>query len=285
MQSVPALAPHRSSGGASRREAAPALVAARGDTEAAVSLDRRARAALWLQRAVGATLAPLWFPAVVGLMRFGFAWKIRDARALRRQYRILRRDRSPLLIVANHLTLVDSAVIAWALGSPLWFLRHYSALPWNVPERSNFASSLVSRVLVYLMKCLPIERGKDRRAIGQAFARLAYLIERGEAVLIYPEGGRSRSGRVEADSAAYGVGRLIASVPGCRVLCVYLRGEGQDGWSALPRWREKFRARTRVLVPSSEERGMRRARDLSAQLIGALQELEAEHFAERARPS
>jgi len=249
--------------------------------EAAARLDDADRRALRLQRAVGAALSPLWFPVVVGLMRFGMLWRVRDATRLRREYRELRRDPSPLLIVANHLTLVDSAVIAWALGSPLWYLRNYRALAWNVPERSNFASSAVSRALVYMMKCVPIERGTDRRAIGQVLSRLAWLLERGEAVLIYPEGGRSRSGRVEENSAAYGVGRLIASVPGCRVLCIYLRGEGQQCWGSLPSWRERFRARTRLLVPVSGERGMRRARDLSGQLVTVLRELETEHFTER----
>jgi hypothetical protein len=247
-----------------------------------IRLDARERGALGLQRAVGAVLAPLWFPIVVGAMRLGFAWRIEDVRALRRRYAELRRDQAPLLVCANHLTLVDSAVIAWALGSPLWLLRHYASLPWNVPERSNFAASLVSRALVYIMKCVPIERGTDRRAIGRVFTRLAYLLERGECVLIYPEGGRSRTGRVEADSAAYGVGRLVASVPDCRVLCVYLRGRGQHDWSSLPRRGETFRANASVIVPASEERGMRRARDLAGQIVGELRRLEDEHFAREA---
>lgn len=243
-------------------------------------LERRDRRALALQRLVGAALAPLWFPVVVGAMRLGLGWRIRDARELRRLYASLRRSREPLLVCANHLTLVDSAVIAWALGTPGWFLRHYAALPWNVPERRNFASSMLSRIAVYVMKCVPIERGGDRTAVGRVFTRLGWLLERGEAVLIFPEGGRSRTGRVEEESAAYGVGRLVASVPGCRVLCVYLRGEGQEGVTDLPARGERFRARARLLVPVSEHRGMRRARDIAGQVVAVLKDLEAEHFGE-----
>ena len=44
--------------------------------------------------------------------------------------------------------MVDSALIAWALGSPLWYVRHFAALPWNMPERRNFARSLVAAALV-----------------------------------------------------------------------------------------------------------------------------------------
>ena len=67
----------------------------------------------------------------------------RGADEARAVYRELRRRAAPVLVCANHLTLIDSAVIAWALGSPWWYLRHFAALPWNVPERANFAASLL----------------------------------------------------------------------------------------------------------------------------------------------
>lgn len=242
--------------------------------------DRADRWRLALQRAVGAATAPLWFPLVIGTMRFGLRWRIDNARDLRRRFARLRREKRPLLVCANHLTLVDSFVIAWALASPGWFLRHYSSLPWNVPERANFAASLSSRALVYMMKCIPVVRGGDRREIGRVLARLSWLLGRGEVVLMYPEGGRSRTGRVEEDSAAYGVGRVVASVPGCRVLCVYLRGRNQHGPGDFPVRRERFLVRATVLRPTSEQRGMRKARDLAAQVVRGLQELEAAHFAE-----
>jgi 1-acyl-sn-glycerol-3-phosphate acyltransferase len=241
--------------------------------------DRRDRLGLVLQRSLGCALVPLWMPLVIATMRFGFRWHIEDAKALRRQYARLRRDGSPLLVCANHLTLVDSFVIAWALASPMWMVRNYSSLPWNVPERSNFAASLLSRVLVYMMKCIPVVRGGDRRDIGRVLARLSWLLERGEVVLMYPEGGRSRTGRVEEDSAAYGVGRVVASVPGCRVLCVYLRGRGQDRPGDFPVRHERFQVRATVLQPSSQQRGMRRARELAAQIVRELQQLETAHFA------
>jgi 1-acyl-sn-glycerol-3-phosphate acyltransferase len=242
----------------------------------------RDRLALAVQRAVGAALAPLWFPTIVGAMRFGVRWRIEDAATLRRDYALLRRSGRPLVVCANHLTLVDSAVIAWALGSPAWFLAHYASLPWNVPERANFASSLVSRVLVYVMKCVPVVRGGDRRDVGRVLTRLSWLVSRGEVVLMFPEGGRSRTGRVEEDSAAYGVGRLVATVPGCRVLCVYLRGRHQDGPGDLAVRGESFVVRSELLEPRTLHQGMRAARDVSQQIIAKLRRLEAEHFAERA---
>ncbi len=236
---------------------------------------------LALQRFVGRLLSPVWVPMTVALMRFGFGWRIDGMDDARRVYRDLRRSGDPLLVCANHLTLVDSALVAWALGSPWWFLLHYAALPWNVPERQNFAASIVSRVLVYLMKCVPVTRGGDRTEIGRVLARLVRLLARGEVVLIFPEGGRSRSGAVEAESAAYGVGRVIAALPGCRVLCVYLRGERQEGFSDLPVRGDRFRVQVECLRPTSELKGMRRARDLAQQVTRTLTTLEQRHFDDR----
>ena len=215
-------------------------------------------------------------------MRFGLQWRIQGAAAVRREYRALRRAKDgPLLVCANHLTMVDSAIIAWALGSPAWFLVHYAALPWNVPERRNFAGSLTSRVLVYLMKCVPVSRGGDRGDVAGVLVRLAWLLGRGEVVLVFPEGGRSRSGRVEVESAAWGVGRLIGGVPSCRVLCVYLRGSRQDGFGKAPARGEHFHVRLALLRPRSELTGMRRARDLSQQVVHTLARLEEQQLDDR----
>jgi hypothetical protein len=242
-------------------------------------LGRRDRVHLAVQRAIGRLLSALWIPATVALMRFGLSWRIEGMAAARGYYRGLRRNRDgPLLVCANHLTLIDSALVAWALGSPAWFLAHYAALPWNVPERRNFADSLASRALVYLMKCVPVTRGGDRREVAAVLDRLVYLLDRGEAVLVFPEGGRSRSGRVELENATYGVGRMIGALDGCRVLCVYLRGEHQDGHSDVPPRGERFHVRLACIRPTSEQGGVRRARDLSQQVVCTLVDLERSHF-------
>ena len=239
----------------------------------------RDRVLLAVQRAIGRLLSAAWIPATVAVMRFWLHWRIEGMAAARRSYRSLRRaGDGPLLVCANHLTLIDSALVAWALGSPGWFLVHYAALPWNVPERRNFAGSLASRVLVYLMKCVPVTRGGDRRDVAAVLARLVYLLERDEVVLVFPEGGRSRSGRVEIENATYGVGRIIGELGRCRVLCVYLRGEHQDGFSDLPPRGERFHVRLACVRPTSGLEGMRRARDLSQQVVRTLAELERGHF-------
>jgi 1-acyl-sn-glycerol-3-phosphate acyltransferase len=227
------------------------------------------------QRLVGQLLAPLWVPLASVVMAVGLRWRIENVRALRARYRRLRAEsRAPLLVCANHLTMVDSLLVAWALGSPLWYLRHYTSLPWNVPEERNFASTASRRALVYVMKCLPIRRAADRKEAALVLARLAHLIGRGDVGLVFPEGGRSRSGRVEPDAAAYGVGRLVKALPGCSVLCVYLRGAGQLSWSDLPRRGERFRAELSLLEPKSDAGGLRGSLEIARQIVGRLAEME-----------
>ncbi len=237
--------------------------------------------ALERQRRVGRWFAFLWVPACVAGMRWGFRWKIVGLDEARRTYQQVWKAGGPLLICANHLTMLDSAVIGWALGSPGWYVRNYPALPWNTPERENFASTWWKRVLIWLMKCVPIVRGGDRAAVGATLNRLAHLMQQGEAVLVFPEGGRSRSGRVDAEAVTYGVGRLVKASPGCRVLCVYLRGEGQDTWTGLPARGERFHVQLECFEPKTDKNGLRGTLDLNAQILSRLQAMEAEHFRSR----
>ncbi|MDG2307869.1 MAG: 1-acyl-sn-glycerol-3-phosphate acyltransferase [Candidatus Binatia bacterium] len=248
-----------------------------------VALPPRERASLALQREIGRLLAAVWVPITVALMRFGFRWRIVELACVRRRYREVRAESdAPLVVCANHLTMLDSGVIAWALGSPWWYLTSYSSLPWNMPEWRNFGNSPIRRVLVYLMKCVPVVRGSDRQDVAQVLGKVHYLLERGEVVLIFPEGGRARSGRVEVENSAHGVGRLVGELPGCRVLCIYVRGEGQDEMTDIPARGEQFHVKTSLLQPTSAKRGVRRSLDLSQQIVRELAELERQVLQEAA---
>jgi hypothetical protein len=217
------------------------------------------------------------------VMRFGFGYRIRNVRELRRRYREIRSEHpGPILICGNHLTMIDSALITWALGSSSFYIRHFSALPWNLPERRNFASIGVNRVLVYLLKCIPIVRGGKRAEIGHALESVEHLLSIGEPVMIFPEAGRSRTGRVSTEAPAHGVGRVVSATPGCKVLCVYLRGDAQDTWSSMPARGDTFTIQLSLLTPSSELTGMRRSRAIAQQVIAEIAALEERYLAEYA---
>ena len=240
------------------------------------------RKALEAQRLAGRLAAPLWLPLVVLLMRFVLRWRIRDAGRCRKEYAKLLEERRPLLVVANHLTMVDSAVIGWGLGSATGHVVRYRGLPWNVPLQRRVESSWLWRTLAYVMKCVPVPRGGDRQEVAHVLERLAHLLRSGETVLMFPEGGRSRSGRVDPEAAADGVGRLIKEVEGCRVLCVYLRGDAQRTWSNLPARGDTFTIATRLVEPRTGLRGLRASRDLATQVVRHLVEMERDCLEGRA---
>jgi hypothetical protein len=246
-----------------------------------VRLPARERLALLVQLVVSRLLSPLWIPLTGLLMRHGMGWRIDPAEraAARREYRRLRREsRAPILICANHLTMFDSFVIGAALGYDLDYLFDFGALPWNTPERVHFASNWWKRTLAYLYKCVPVTRGADRSEVAKVLDKVRYLMGRGQVALVFPEGGRSRTGRVDVDAAAYGVGRIVNSLPGCRVLCVYLRGEGQEGYTDLPRRGERFHVEVAALEPKSDRTGLRASLEVARQITARLAELEQRYF-------
>jgi 1-acyl-sn-glycerol-3-phosphate acyltransferase len=241
-----------------------------------------ARRRLVLQREVSRLLSPLAIPVIGFALRWVLGYHIEGLRDFRREYRRICLERNgPVIICANHLTMIDSFVIAWALGSPWWYFRHFRTLPWNVPERSIFAATRTMRMLMYALKCLPVERGGNRAEVTDVLARLVHVVFNREAALIFPEAGRSRTGRVDPDSAASGVGRIYRSIPDCRVICVYLRGDHQDDYSDTPVRGERFRGSTSVFEPKTSYRGLRASRDIARQIARRLAEMEQEYFDDR----
>lgn len=247
----------------------------------APGLPRRERFALALQWTLAFAVSPISAPLVFLLLRVWLRVRVENREEVRRAWREIWRTREgPLLLCANHLTKIDSALIVFALAPPFWYVRHFSGVPWNVPERIHFASTWRQQILAYLLKCLPIVRGGNRVELADQLSRFTFLLSRGETGLIFPEGGRSRSGRVEVENAAYGVGRIVKNLPGCRVLCVYLRGELQHAYSDLPARGDRLWVSLSSLEPKSDHAGLRGSRDIARQIAVRLAEMERDYFAE-----
>jgi hypothetical protein len=243
------------------------------------SVPRRLRFHHALQREVGRVIGPLWIPPVIFFLRFVLGYRIDNLDEIREQYRRLREESDvPILICPNHLTLIDSIIIAWALV-PWWrYVIHFDLMPWNTPERKNFARTGITRILVFIAKCIPISRGGERAKVANVLIRITHLLSRGEVALVFPEGTRSRTGRVSSEEIAWGVGRVIASTPGCRVLCIYLRGDTQESWGSIPNMGDRFHMSLECFEPKSDYRGARLSRDLVGQVVARLAHMEEAYF-------
>ncbi len=246
----------------------------------------RTKLALWVQRQVGRFSGIVWIPTIAFVLRVPLGYRIHNAADVRRRFRrLMREHEGPLLICANHLTMADSALVAWALGGSWWYVLNYRRIPWNLPEYHNFAFNWLNRAAAWIAKCIPVIRGGSREHVSSVLRRIQHVLSRGETALIFAEGGRSRSGRVQTDSAAYGVGRIAGSVPGLRTLVVYMRGDRQSSWSTVPARGDSFYVDFELFHPRSDHSGLRQSRDLAQQIVAKLALMEEAYFQGRGTPA
>lgn len=239
---------------------------------------------LKLQRLLGHLFLLPMGAFMIFLIRCKFRLKIENHGRLRREFREIAKSRAPLLVCANHLTLVDSIIILWALASIPEYFVSYRRFGWNIPAIENYCRKPTWRLITYLNKCIPIDRSGSRTHIDSVLSKLSYLLSRGDVCFIFPEGTRSRTGRVNVEGAGYGIGRLIRKTPGCRVLCLYQRGVGQESYSDFPKKGERFHIDMEVLTPHSSSSGLRAVKDYSVQVISKLKEMEDHYFYVHSRP-
>jgi hypothetical protein len=207
-------------------------------------------------------------------------YKVKDLLKLRSECRSLfKKHKGPWLICPNHLTMIDSAILTIAMLPMSRYILQYRLLPWNLPERTNFQSSILTTILCYLSKCIPVNRGGDREEMKSVLAKCDYLLSKKQVLMIFPEGTRSRSGRINTENFSYSVGRFVTKHENCRVMCVYHRGERQDTYGNIPWFGERFTVSVEAFRPCTEYRGLRAQRDYAGQIIRCLARMEEDYFA------
>ena len=242
-------------------------------------LSFRVKALLTLQNGLGRVTAVVLAPCYFALIRL-MGYRIRDLKAVRALCRReFKRHEGPWLICANHLTMADSVLLSYAMLSLSAHMRAYRWIPWNLPERNNFRNPFLV-LLCYLSKCIPVQRGGPRAEMKQTLEKCAYLFSHKQRLLIFPEGGRSRTGRVDTEQFSYGVGRFLDDdSQDLRVMCLYLRGDSQASYSSVPVFGERFTVLVDVFKPvKSALTGLRAQREYAGQIIGRLAIMEERYF-------
>jgi 1-acyl-sn-glycerol-3-phosphate acyltransferase len=143
------------------------------------------------------------------------------------------RWRGGAVLVANHSSLID-IIVLFGLWRPF---------KW-VSKAENFKLPFIGWNM-RLNGYVPLVRG-DRASVEAMFARCAELIEQGSAPMIFPEGTRSRDGRLKP----FKDGAFELSVEhGVPLVPIAVHGTGQALAAKSMVLREHVRAKVEILEP------------------------------------
>lgn len=144
-------------------------------------------------------------PIVVALMRLLFRLEVHGGEQVPAV--------GPLLLVSNHLSLLDPLIVGGAAPRALHFMA----------KEELFAVPLLGR-LITALNARPVRRdGSDGRALRTALR----LLGEGRALLVFPEGTRGVEGRLGEGKPGAG---MLAVLSGAPVVPVHVTGSGR----ALP---------------------------------------------------
>jgi 1-acyl-sn-glycerol-3-phosphate acyltransferase len=126
----------------------------------------------------------------------------------------------PVIVASNHRSFLDPFVIGYCVRRPIYFMA----------KRELFEKRWMAWILNSL-GAYPVRRGESD---GEAVATSHALLERGEVVVVFPEGTRVRRGPL--GEPRRGVGRLALET-GAPVVPVAVAGTERvrRGWRIRPR--------------------------------------------------
>lgn len=95
-------------------------------------------------------------------------------------------ERGPALLVCNHVSFVDPALLLAVIPRPARFVMYHT-----------FYELPIAKKLFQLLNSIPIAtRREDSELVDRAFDTIAEALENGELVCVFPEGGITRNGEI-----------------------------------------------------------------------------------------
>ncbi|HEX9201784.1 MAG TPA: lysophospholipid acyltransferase family protein, partial [Acidobacteriaceae bacterium] len=167
-------------------------------------------------------------------------------------------DGPPALLISNHVTAYDGALVLYALP---FKLRHRVAAAMSgemladmrsARNQGNFLLNLLAPGAYYLLTALfnvfPLPRARGFR---RSFAHAGEAMDHGYSVLIFPEGTRSRDGKLHAFRPGIG---LLAQQSRAPILPIAIRGL-YELTTTHTRWFRSGRIEVRAgaLIPAADE--------------------------------
>jgi len=115
-------------------------------------------------------------------------------------------ERGGFIVASNHITLADPPLVATSIRRPIHFMA-----------KKELFNVFLLGWLIRKLNSHPIHRGFDRRAVEEAIG----VLNRGEGMLIFPEGTRAKHG--DFLPARPGIG-IIAVKTGVPVVPAFVHG-------------------------------------------------------------
>src|SRR3954465_8724139 len=158
--------------------------------------------------------------------------------------------KGPVILAANHRSFLDPFLIGCCLRRPVYF----------VAKKELFEKRWQGWILNRL-GAFPIKRGE---ADEESMATARGVLERGGALVIFPEGTRHRKGPLARPKR--GVGRLALQT-GAPVVPIAILGSerARRGWKIRPVW-VRIRAGRPLTFPRVENPSPRLAEEVTARL-------------------
>ncbi len=132
------------------------------------------------------------------------------------------RHEGPVIIAANHCSNLDPVIVGCAYPRRLRYLAKSSL--FNVPFLG---------LIIRWLGAIPARR-EEMAGAASALKMLLRLIESGESVLVFPEGQRSPTGKLQHLEEGAG---MLAAKTRCTVIPVFIRGS----YEALPRQKRFYK--------------------------------------------